>query len=318
MLAAEVGGVLVCTELCKRVAKGAITSDEYFWHVATNFSYPSPAFKGYNSAGKVQFPLCAVLKLLIVDFVAHEKPAIALDEVIDRVKGNSLDGNETWNELKDIKGTGAKAVGDEYRQIRELLRFISQFSFLKWRNPNLILDLGSKDVAKELFFSLTPRKHVRSPNPSQEVLNIGAAGPINAPLLVASIPSLDPVDQEFVEGKKTRVTHLRAERSGKLRELFFDKKAAAHRCDMCEMETLDDYPWVTRLIELHHLLPLSSPVKVEKAATSLRDVVGVCPSCHRATHKFYSAWLKKVGAEDFADRAQAIHVYNLAKDAYAG
>jgi hypothetical protein len=318
MLADEVGGVLVCTELCKRVAKGTVTADEYFWHVATNFSYPSPVFSEYESKGKSVFPMCALLKLLIVDFVEHDKPAISLDEVVARVKGYGLDGDESWAHYAGLKTTATSASGDESRQIRELMRFISQISFLKWKNPYLILDVASKETARELFRSLTPQKHIKLPDPAKELLNIGGVPALAAPLIVAAAPGIDPVDQEFIEGKKVRVTHLRSERSSKLRELFFGKTSDPHRCDMCEMATLKDYPWVNRLIELHHLLPLSSPIKVEASTTSLKDVVGVCPSCHRATHRYYSAWLKKNGADDFSDRSQAIYVYGLAKDAYAG
>jgi predicted HNH restriction endonuclease len=73
------------------------------------------------------------------------------------------------------------------------------------------------------------------------------------------------------------------------------------------------YPWADRIIELHHLLPLSSPVRVGTEKTSIKDVVGVCPSCHRAIHKFYSNWFKTNGVKDFHNYEEARQVYDDAK-----
>ena len=79
---------------------------------------------------------------------------------------------------------------------------------------------------------------------------------------------------------------------------------------MCYVDTAIRYPWADHVIELHHLLPLASPVRVGNQTTSLKDLVGLCPSCHRATHKFYSKWFKENKVKDFASHEQAINVYN--------
>jgi len=61
------------------------------------------------------------------------------------------------------------------------------------------------------------------------------------------------------------------------------------------------------------LLPLCSPVRVDNGKTSIKDIAGVCPTCHRATHKFYSKWLKTSGLKDFQNYEEARHVYDQAK-----
>lgn len=99
---------------------------------------------------------------------------------------------------------------------------------------------------------------------------------------------MNPFDVEFSEGSKLRISHIRTERSSKLREFYFQHTDNPNHCDMCKMDTQRRYPWAERVLELHHLLPLSSPIRVEKNSSSLKDIVGLCPSCHRATHKYYS------------------------------
>lgn len=69
------------------------------------------------------------------------------------------------------------------------------------------------------------------------------------------------------------------------------------------------YPWTDHVIELHHLLPLASPVRVESTGTSLNDLVGICPSCHRATHKYYSLWFRQNNVRDFRSYEEAYQVY---------
>lgn len=125
--------------------------------------------------------------------------------------------------------------------------------------------------------------------------------------------TLNFFDIDFTEGSRAKALHLRIERSSKLREMYFARAMNPSVCNMCTRDTLDHYPWTDRIIEVHHLLPLSSPVKVEKQSTSLKDVVGLCPTCHRATHKFYSNWLKDKCLADFKTHTEAKETYNLAK-----
>tara|TARA_Y100000780_G_C13426763_1_gene317938 strand:+ start:139 stop:300 length:162 start_codon:yes stop_codon:yes gene_type:complete len=45
----------------------------------------------------------------------------------------------------------------------------------------------------------------------------------------------------------------------------------------------------------------------------LNDLVAVCPTCHRAVHRYYDCWLKEQGKKDFLDAEQARAVYEKAK-----
>ena len=69
MLAADVQGPLVCCPIAPLVASGEMLADEYFMHVATHFSYPSPVFEGYSLIGPATFPFCAVMKALVAKFL---------------------------------------------------------------------------------------------------------------------------------------------------------------------------------------------------------------------------------------------------------
>ena len=63
------------------------------------------------------------------------------------------------------------------------------------------------------------------------------------------------------------------------------------------------------MIDLHHLLPLSSVIKITNEGTTLEDLVGLCPSCHRAIHTYYRRWLKANNLEDFRSKKEAMEVY---------
>jgi len=77
-------------------------------------------------------------------------------------------------------------------------------------------------------------------------------------------------------------------------------------------------PWAKRVLDLHHLLPLSSGIQVKKFSTTLDDLVPVCPSCHRAVHRYYDQWLSKEGLLDFPNEIQARVVYGDLKAGFRG
>jgi len=286
--------------------------------LARRFSYPSPIFEGYVPSANGVFPVCAIIKYLIAEFIFKAKPLVSIDDIIDRVKGNQITGREPLSSYRNLKHTGVRVPksSDEYRQIRELIRFFSQFSFLKWDAPTLILDVTSTSDAQEIAVLMTPELRSHHADPVREILALGGA--IDPSSIPATTPGseLNAYDREFTEGSKQRVVHLRVERSTKLREFYFVNTKHPHVCNMCEMNTVKKYPWTTKLIELHHLLPLSSPVRVEEKSTSLKDLVGLCPSCHRATHRYYSHWLKQQNQKDFDSKEQAHEVYKLATEEF--
>lgn len=311
MLATEVDGRIVCTDLCEILAldSNGIDIDDYMRHFAIHFYYPSPVFDGYNCTGQQTFPVVAIIKFLLSVYLVQGKTSITVDEIGNYLIENKVTGLEPLNFYSTLK---PKIFQGDLRQTRELIRFISQFSFLKWNNPNLYLEVTSKDEVFQIEQLLAPHLHSRQPDAWAEVLNLGANFQGTA-LGDLTISQINIIDAEFTEGSKIRATHLRTERSAKLKEFYFLNVHNPHICDMCFMNTEKRYPWADRVIELHHLLPLCSPVRVDTKKTSIKDMAGVCPTCHRATHRFYSKWLKSNELKDFQNYDQAIYVYNKAK-----
>lgn len=315
LLASNVGEKIVATELCKTIANNpdTIDCDDYLTHFAKNFYYPSPIFQGYSTSTQRKFPAVAIIKFLISEFLTKGKDHISIDEIIEFLISNNVSGLEDINHYGNLaRRDGFNYPADARRQLRELIRFVSQFSFLKWINPTLYLEVRSKEILLEIEKSLTPRITHQNPDPSLEILNM-SSGFKSEGIGAITLHQLESLDEEFTEGKKIRVAHLRAERSNKLKGLYFSKVQNPQICRMCDTDTAIRYPWAEHVIELHHLLPLCSPIRVESTTTSLRDLVGLCPSCHRATHRYYSKWLKEKSVKDFESYEQALLVYNKAK-----
>lgn len=65
-----------------------------------------------------------------------------------------------------------------------------------------------------------------------------------------------------------------------------------YRCSVCGLEPKEKFgAWARECLEVHHLRPLAQHIK--RGPTLLRDVILVCPTCHRALHLFPSgpsAW----------------------------
>jgi hypothetical protein len=156
-----------------------------------------------------------------------------------------------------------------------------------------------------------PLVRSRNPDPSRELLDIGRTEGLR---VVPIIPTpFAEADVYFSEGKAKRVSHLRYERSPKLREMYFCKAEPPFLCDMCAHNISERYPWTDNLLELHHLLPLASPLRIDQRRTSLSQLVAVCPNCHKATHSYYRNWLDDRSQEDFTSYDEARTVYELAK-----
>ncbi|MDI9333859.1 MAG: hypothetical protein QM533_05740 [Cytophagales bacterium] len=315
LLATEIDNQLICTDLCKEIAIEKITSDEYFLVLAQRFYYSSPVFDDYQTNDVQIFPFCAIVKFLVSRYIYKNQHFVSIDDVVNYVKGNNVIGTESISHYSQLSATGTHIANGnvELRQIREMVIFISQISFLKWKNPYLFLDVKSKEDAEFVAHIFNPTFSLRNVNPALEILNLGKK--INHYETIAKFDSreMNPFDIEFSEGNKTRISHIRTERSSKLREFYFQHTSNPNHCDMCEMDTQKRYPWTDRVLELHHLLPLSSPIRFEKNSSSLKDIVGLCPSCHRATHKYYSKWFKYNDLNDFRSYQEAKNVYNEVK-----
>ncbi len=313
LLAAEIQGKIFATNLCKQIANNPhdVDCDDYLAHFARNFYYDSPVFQGYDAFGPQVFPAIAIIKLLISKFLTEGKDNISLSEVYGYLIANNVNGQEDLPFYQNLIYT--PPYGQDLRQVRELMRFLSQFSFLTWQNPNLYLSVQNRNELYAIEKALTPIINPREMDAGQEVLQMGSNF-LGEAVGTITLNQVESIEQEFTEGRKIRVTHLRTERSSKLKTFYFATVAKPHICRMCDMDTAVRYPWSEHVIELHHLLPLASPVRVESATTSLNDLVGICPSCHRATHKYYSLWFKQNSLKDFRSYDEAHQVYQDAKN----
>lgn len=278
------------------------------------FPYPSPATQNYNVNDPQIFPFCAILKYLIAVYRQRGESAIDLQTIFSRLVGNECLGTESIESYLQLPETKYQPKSDQTRQLRELLIFISQSSFLKWHNGMLHLDItpGEEEPLQQIEAIATPHIRPRQSDAEAEVIRLGTIE-IDKIMPIASVIREVQSDLTFTEGKRVRVTHLRVERSPQLRKLYFANLSPPFLCDMCICDTKERYPWTDNLLELHHLLPLSSVVKMNTKGTSFDDLVPLCPNCHRSIHAYYRLWLRNQNLDDFTNTEQARLVYQDAK-----
>lgn len=314
LLATEIQGIIFATDLCKKLASQTelMDSDDYFAHFAKNFYYSSPVFENYSTSDLQIFPVVAIIKYLISTFITSGKDFISLEEIAQFIISNNITGTEDLSSFSKLQKKPIP-VNCDLRQLRELVQIISQFSFLKWNSPNLYLEVKNKRELYSIEQSLKPVINIRDLNKNKAIFQMGSRLFSNT-LGNITLRQVESLDEEFTEGKKIRITHLRSERSIKLKALYFEAIRHPQVCCMCEIDTVKKYPWTPHVIELHHLLPLASPIRVENSTTSIKDLVGLCPSCHRATHKYYSNWFRKNSVKDFGSYQEAASVYEEAKN----
>ena len=319
-LASRIDNRLTPTDLCKRVVsqnEGYLTYDEYIQYIAKTFYYPSPIFEGYDSMSPQSFPFCAIQKLLISNGHASGEPFITVEDVFSILIGNNITGLEPVAAYRILPSTPLKGKGDQLRQVREMLIFLSQLSYLSWINGKLFIDLSALANlrSEEIEALLTPIVRPRNTDPEMEIQNIYK----NEGTEEISFDLKEPVsidDITFTEGNKVRVTHLRTERNRKVVRHYFENSKNPRLCDVCETEVANRYPWLSNLIEVHHILPLSSPLHVDRAGTSMQDLVGLCPNCHRATHALYRSELAEQKLVDFRSEDHAKEVYSKVKSQF--
>ncbi|WP_323845972.1 HNH endonuclease [Microbulbifer magnicolonia] len=319
-LASQLDNKLIVTELCEKLLAGGeqfFSYDEYLQHVARTFYCPSPAFQGYDTDAIQVFPFCSILKLLMSKALSGEVPYIDLEEVFGRLIGNEVTGLEPLERYTVLPDSGLRPAGDLARQVREMIVFISQLSYLSWLDGRLILDPTvlqgvSRNKLEEFARPLVRPRNIDSELEIQKISTVDeeleGAVDLRAPF------GID--DMLFTEGRKIRISHLRTERNRKVVDYYFENCANKYLCDVCDAEVKDRYPWVSNLIEVHHILPLSSPLHVTGGGTSIADLVGLCPNCHRATHAYYRSYLAAENVEDFSSKDEAMLVYNQVKESY--
>jgi len=314
-LATTIDGKLIVSDFAKELAKedGCFnTVDDYLLSYLSRFRFPFPAFKGYDNTQVRVYPFCAIIKFLIAQYKIGNEAKISIDEIFRCIVANGCTGNEEIEFYTKLMPKDYPISDTEKRQLREMVIFISQLSILKVYGGFLWLDVTNKTAIDELLkVFLIPQNELPKRVAVEEFFSLTKISTTLA-MPTVEIFTSDFADAEFIEGKRKRVEHFRVDRSPLLRKYYMEQN---HRpiCNMCNMVVSEKYPWTDYMLDIHHLLPLSSSIAITQMGTSLKDIVGLCPSCHRSIHIYYSKWLKKVGQDDFCTKDEAMQVYLAAR-----
>lgn len=313
MLVYKDGGVAKPTPLAVLLAKdGQVTTDDYFHFLAEAFTDPSPAFDGWDHTKKPRYPLLFCLRLMLCR-AAIGAPQTGIRTLVNAYAKSGYTGDEDQTAFLAIADWELEEPVD--RQARESILALAQISYLEATDATVKVSLKAEG-AMSVFEDLAPVGGERCANREQEILRV-------AGLFEGSISQLefgyeqsvetDLIQSGFREGTRVEKTHLAIERNSSLRAAFFASNPSS-LCDMCQRDTQKEYPWTERVLEVHHVMPLSSGTRTGKAGTTLDDLVANCPTCHRAVHSYYAKWLKDAGRKDFIDAAEAKKVYEAAKN----
>ncbi|ODT79161.1 MAG: HNH endonuclease [Pelagibacterium sp. SCN 64-44] len=318
MLASEQGGVAKPTRIAELLATvGTVTTDEYLHFLAEASTEPSPALTGWDHEEEMRFPLLFALKYLLAK-AASGDPQATIEEIIGAYDESGFTGEEDQEEFLQAIANGGDAVGD-VRQARESIRVLAQISYLTATGSTIEVALSGED-ARNMFEQLGAMSGPYLADGDDEIerrakLFMSAIAELNFEYATTVIEQT--AEAGFKEGTKVQKTHLTIERNTKLRKAFFDANPTAV-CDVCRLDTQASFPWVDKVLDVHHLLPLASGTRTENAGTVLSDLVPLCPTCHRAIHRFYDKYLGEKGRKDFLDGDEARAAYDDAKKEYAG
>jgi hypothetical protein len=326
LLASEVGEVAHPTRVAQLLAApGSVTCDEYLHFLARAFTDPSPALEGWERHSPRRYPLLFTLRYLLTKRVVLHEPVSTLSEIFGAYKQTGLAGDEADAVFIDAVGKHERfeAAGenatDDIRQARESIKVISQISYLHLDRSNIVLSLDAPS-ALSILQGLRPVQGPRAADREAELRRLASqfrVGEEESFVDYLNAAANDVVQSGFVEGNRIKKTHLVIERNNSLRLAFFSSHPSP-LCDVCALNTKATYPWAKRVLDLHHLLPLSSGIQVKKSSTTFDDLVPVCPSCHRAIHRFYDQWLSREGLQDFPNEVQARVVYRDLKAGFRG
>lgn len=323
LLISENDGVAVPTPVAQILTQaGAVTCDEYLHFLVEATTDPLPALSGWKAVAEgqaVRHPLCFALKYLLAKVAGLNEPITPIYEVIGAYIDSGFSGAEDDTAFLNLmpKRTAYEQIGRnaDPRQARESIKFISQISYLHSDGSNIITSLSQED-AMNIFQDIHPISGPREADGNLEIQRLAALfkdGSDHDFFDYKNTIVSDVLESGFSEGSKVKKTHIVIERNSKLRDLFFDRKPTTV-CDACSMDTKKKYPWVERVLDLHHILPLSSGTRVDaKTGTILEDLVPVCPTCHRAIHRFYDGHLKTETRRDFLNEKEARDIYAQAK-----
>lgn len=332
LLVSEVSGIAQSTPVADVLSQaGTVTCDEYLHFLASAFTEPSPALEDWRPDAEFRYPLLFSLKYLLTKIAIGRGSITSLDEIIGAYRVSGFDGSEDDNQFISLmRGDSTyeyagksmladRRLKDLRRQASESLKVLSQISYLHIRRNEIFLTLNPED-ALNIFKDLFEISGSRAADREAEIRRLAAFFKDGSTNITFDYPNTiveEVVESGFREGSKVKKTHVTIERNTRLRKEFFRARPTA-TCDVCTLDTARTYPWTERIIDLHHLLPLSSGTRVEANGTTFDDLVPVCPNCHRAIHRFYDVWLDDNKKKDFKDTKEARAVYQEMKNQFSG
>lgn len=314
MLVANIGGVAKPTKVAQLLATdGSVTSDDYFHFLAQTFTDPHPSFQAWSPTADPRFPLLFTIKFLLARAAVGD-PEVTYPEIVGAYVKSGFTGDEDQTAFLNL-AKKAWTYTAEHRQARESIQVISQISYLSATSTNVTVSLDADD-ARDVFEGLAPVLGDQEVDSEREIMRLadlyeGAVADLDLGFSKTVLDEI--VEAGFAEGTRVERTHIVLERNAAVRSAFFAKKPTT-TCDFCARDTAAEYPWADRVLDIHHVLPLCSGTRSSGKGTSLGDLVAVCPTCHRAVHRYYARWLKQAGRKDFTDADEARAVYDAAKN----
>lgn len=327
LLVSEVGNLAQPTPVAHILSQpGLVTCDEYLHFLVRASTEPSPALEDWRRDAQFRYPLLFALKYLLTKAAIARDTSASLDEIIGAYSRSGFDGSEDANQFipairsaATYERAGRSSPENLRRQARESLKVIAQISYLHVRGSRIIVTLNPVD-AREIFEDLEPTTGPRARDREAEIRRLAElfkGGSTNISFDYPNTVIDEVVESGFREGSKVKKTHVTIERNASLRKDFFAARPTAI-CDVCTLDTAKTYPWTKRVLDLHHLLPLSSGTRVEARGTTFDDLVAVCPSCHRAVHRFYDRWLDRHRRKDFSNSEESHAAYQALKSEFIG
>jgi hypothetical protein len=332
LLVSQIGEVAYPTHVAQLLATpGLVTCDEYLHFLVRAFTDPSPALEGWKPRAHFRYPLLFSLRYILAKRAVLHEPVTTLMEIFGAYKQTGFIGDEPESAFVGAVGqheefaASGMNIAENCRQARESLKVISQIAYLDFQGSHhseqahIVLSLDAPD-ALLIFRGLHPVTGPRAADREAELRRLAEQFSLEADEGFTSYldtAANDVLQSGFVEGNKVKKTHLVIERNNSIRQAYFATYPSP-LCDVCSLNTSATYPWAKRVLDLHHLLPLSSGIQVKERSTTFDDLVPVCPSCHRAIHRFYDSWLSRKGMKDFPNELQAKAVYQDLKTEFHG
>lgn len=324
LLASEIDRVAVPTDVARILASdGAVTCDEYVHFIVEATTSPSPALSTWSHNTGIRYPLCFSLKYILAKLAVHENPFSRINEIIGAYVHSGFSGSESVEDYVALldKGKDFESVvapyrrSDLLRQARESIKFICQLSYLHTQRNQIIATLSQSDAAS-IFEVTAPLGGAPLPDRNDEIQRLATHfkdGSVHDFFDYPSTTTSEVSHSGFVEGSRVQRSHIVIERNSGLRNLFYKTRPTA-TCHACKTNTRAKYPWTDRVLDIHHILPLSSGTRVHtRSGTLLDDLRAICPTCHRSIHRYYDQYLKTEQKADFSDKTEALQIYDQAR-----